>query len=453
MRLHTTLIAAAALTAASTTRAGIQLTDWTNPGTANWWSAGNWTNGVPTANDWVRIDNGGQAQIAGGITPVIWLCFLGDAPGDFGRLDIRNDAEVFIDVLSIGNDGQGQLTVSGDPHIQGMEFSVGSNVATAAGQATIIGGTINYADFVAAGYFGNGFVQHGGGDVITAEFLVGFRSGSVGNWIMEGGTVTASVAKVGEDGEGTLTIDDDASVDFGQLRIGVGIGTGTVNLKSGSMRVTSITSGTSTGTATFNFTGGQLDVDAVGSSSVAFDLVNNGGDLAPGGAGNYGATHIYGNWTQNVPSFINFQIQSPFVFDRVIVDGDTNLDGFAGISFNLTAPPVHGQTYKIVDNNGPNPINGTFVGFPEGSQVTAFIGSTAYTFVLSYAGGDGNDVVLVACLADGSGDGMVDFDDLNLVLANWGMTGTNVPGDLDGSGTVDFDDLNLVLNTWGTSCT
>ena len=47
---------------------------------------------------------------------------------------------------------------------------------------------------------------------------------------------------------------------------------------------------------------------------------------------------------------------------------------------------------------------------------------------------------------DLDGDGDVDFDDLNTVLANWGMGNG---GDADGDGDTDFDDLNIVRNNWG----
>lgn len=58
-----------------------------------------------------------------------------------------------------------------------------------------------------------------------------------------------------------------------------------------------------------------------------------------------------------------------------------------------------------------------------------------------------------ACPGDATGDGAVDFDDLNLILANWGMPvppGTS--GDLDLDGDVTFSDLNLVLAEWGDDC-
>ncbi|MEQ8850858.1 MAG: M64 family metallopeptidase [Phycisphaerales bacterium] len=50
------------------------------------------------------------------------------------------------------------------------------------------------------------------------------------------------------------------------------------------------------------------------------------------------------------------------------------------------------------------------------------------------------------CPGDATGDGEVDFDDLNAVLNAWG--GDDEDADLTGDGAVNFDDLNLVLGLW-----
>jgi len=50
------------------------------------------------------------------------------------------------------------------------------------------------------------------------------------------------------------------------------------------------------------------------------------------------------------------------------------------------------------------------------------------------------------CLADLTGDGVVDGADLALVLGAWGTSG---PADLDQSGSVDGADLAIVLGSWG----
>ncbi|MCA9311582.1 MAG: VCBS repeat-containing protein [Phycisphaerales bacterium] len=54
------------------------------------------------------------------------------------------------------------------------------------------------------------------------------------------------------------------------------------------------------------------------------------------------------------------------------------------------------------------------------------------------------------CPGDTNSSRTVDFEDLNLVLLNWGGSGPE--GDLDRSGGVDFVDLNGVLSNWGASC-
>ncbi len=58
------------------------------------------------------------------------------------------------------------------------------------------------------------------------------------------------------------------------------------------------------------------------------------------------------------------------------------------------------------------------------------------------------------CPGDANGDGVVDFNDQNLVLSLWGTVyapGTG-PGDANCDGVVDFDDINAILSAWGTKC-
>src|SRR5690606_33271936 len=63
-------------------------------------------------------------------------------------------------------------------------------------------------------------------------------------------------------------------------------------------------------------------------------------------------------------------------------------------------------------------------------------------------------VTPAACAGDASGDGMVDVDDLNAVLAAWNTNvGVGSPIDLAGNdGFVGVDDLNAVLANWNTAC-
>jgi hypothetical protein len=65
---------------------------------------------------------------------------------------------------------------------------------------------------------------------------------------------------------------------------------------------------------------------------------------------------------------------------------------------------------------------------------------------------DGDADMLTAFVrhvADVSGDGVVDFNDLNAVTSGFGMSGAFLPGDANTDGVVDFIDLNLVLSNFG----
>ncbi|MCA9310131.1 MAG: hypothetical protein KDA21_02940 [Phycisphaerales bacterium] len=63
---------------------------------------------------------------------------------------------------------------------------------------------------------------------------------------------------------------------------------------------------------------------------------------------------------------------------------------------------------------------------------------------------EGHDLVPSPCYADADGDRDVDFDDLNLLMLNWGTSLAS--GDVNFDGAVDFLDLELVLSYWGTTC-
>lgn len=59
-----------------------------------------------------------------------------------------------------------------------------------------------------------------------------------------------------------------------------------------------------------------------------------------------------------------------------------------------------------------------------------------------------------ACPGDANGDGVIDFNDINAVIANWAVVyapGTG-PGDANCDGVVDFNDINVVIANWGSAC-
>lgn len=52
---------------------------------------------------------------------------------------------------------------------------------------------------------------------------------------------------------------------------------------------------------------------------------------------------------------------------------------------------------------------------------------------------------------DASNDGLVDFQDLNIVLGNYSKIGSYTDGDFDLSGNIDFNDLMIMLNNYGSA--
>jgi autotransporter-associated beta strand protein len=85
----------------------------------------------------------------------------------------------------------------------------------------------------------------------------------------------------------------------------------------------------------------------------------------------------------------------------------------------FVTPAVVGQAFIILTNDSSDPILGTFKNLPQGASLTA----NGYSFTIGYAGGSGNDVVLVLTnlpvaqagysVALGNGSGSLDPNECN----------------------------------------
>ena len=62
--------------------------------------------------------------------------------------------------------------------------------------------------------------------------------------------------------------------------------------------------------------------------------------------------------------------------------------------------------------------------------------------------------LIATCLGDANADSVIGFADLNLVLANFGVSDGSAfaYGDVNNDGFVDFADLNILLARFGQSC-
>ena len=79
------------------------------------------------------------------------------------------------------------------------------------------------------------------------------------------------------------------------------------------------------------------------------------------------------------------------------IAGGVNLNGRALNLTGTTFAGAIGNSFTVVDNDGSDPINGSFLGMPEGGTLL-WPASTNLHARISYVGGDGNDAVLT--LAD-----------------------------------------------------
>jgi hypothetical protein len=122
----------------------------------------------------------------------------------------------------------------------------------------------------------------------------------------------------------------------------------------------------------------------------------------------------------------------------LVVNGAVNLNNVV-LSVSATLGGVANAPLKLVDNDGADPVVGTFLNLPEGATVS-FSGSS---YAISYVGGDGNDVVLSRRLPyastklstlDGANGFMIPGleDEHRLPTAISGL------GDVNGDGVDDF---------------
>ena len=191
------------------------------------------------------------------------------------------------------------------------------------------------------------------------------------------------------------------------LTIGGNI-SGSVNLNKNDTGTLDLT-GTSSMTGQVNVAAGMLTVDG---SIASNSLVSVDGTL--GGIGTVPAVSISstgtlasgnpigasvgglstGNLSLTTGSTYSAFILGPTAstqYGQTNVTGTVDLTG-ATLNVSLGYPPSTGTVFTIINNDGSDPVTGTFNGLPEGSTFT--VGNQP--FVVSYVGGTGNDVTLTA---------------------------------------------------------
>jgi hypothetical protein len=143
--------------------------------------------------------------------------------------------------------------------------------------------------------------------------------------------------------------------------------------------------------ASYTQSAGLLDLS---SNATAGNVIINGGTIRPGDSGTGSANT--GNLTFGAAATLDEGINAAIagLFGSLHVTGAVNLGG-AALSLSGSGGAVApGNTFVIIDNDGADPVNGTFAGLPQGTTISN--GPGGFNYTISYTGGSGNDVVLTA---------------------------------------------------------
>jgi autotransporter-associated beta strand protein len=125
----------------------------------------------------------------------------------------------------------------------------------------------------------------------------------------------------------------------------------------------------------------------------------------------------------NASGSFNVELKGPVAgvdYDQLNVRGTNNLgNATLSLSVSFVNPVALSNQFVIINNDGGEPITGTFTGLPQGATITVGL----YKFVISYVGGTGNDVVLtlidiplangIASITAGNGNHLIDPDECN----------------------------------------
>ena len=288
-----------ALLAASTVSTHAQ-TNWTGAISSDWFTAGNWNAGVPTAATSANIDtvtpnstavtsagaralnlsvgeNGiGMLVVQNGGTLTDFGGFVGDLPGSRGTATVSGAGSTWTNTgtIVVGGLGTGTLTIqNGGTVNSGGGGSVGLSVGST-GTVTVTGPGSSWNNSPGGGLnigsFGTGTltIANGGMVINNTAFTanIGNGAGSQGTVTVTGPGSTwsnSSGVNIGNSGTGTLTVANGGIVSgpvviatnggsIGTLNIGAGAGSPAA--APGTLNTTSVAFGAGAGTLNFNHT-------------------------------------------------------------------------------------------------------------------------------------------------------------------------------------------------------
>jgi hypothetical protein len=161
------------------------------------------------------------------------------------------------------------------------------------------------------------------------------------------------------------------------------------------------TPGGSTNSGTIDISGGNFTLNqppgasfaTTGTITVAAGrtfAINGGYSQAAGTTTVAGALTVNGNFSQGGGG-LAVELNGPTPgteYGQIKVTGTVALSGPLSVTLGYPAGP--NDSLRIFDNDGTDPVTGTFAGLPEGARLAV----NGQRFTFSYIGGTGNDVVL-----------------------------------------------------------
>ena len=326
-----------------------------------------------------------------------------------GTITLTNDA-------TVGADAYSTLTLSG-------AIGDGSNgywltIANASGGTTILSATNTFAGSVAVDA---GTLVLSGGAALADTVAVSLGSGST--MTLTNDETIGSLAGSGDVNLGTALLTtggDDTSTTFSGAIGGTGsltkTGTGTFTLSGTNTYIgaTSVNAGTLVVNGSIA-TSSSVTVSTAtlqGTGTLPALMIGSGGVVAPGNSP--GTLTVTNGLAIGAGGTLSAEINGTTPgseYDQFVVTGTVDLSG-ATLAATLGFTPAAGSSFILIDNDGNDPVVGTFAGLPEGATVNV----NGVAMSITYTGGDGNDVALVVPVS-------ASIDD---VAANEGQAG-NTP--------------------------
>ena len=193
--------------------------------------------------------------------------------------------------------------------------------------------------------------------------------------------------------------------------------------------------------AMFFMNGGTLTAN-----TITNDFNQDGGNMSPGLSP--GSTDISGNYLLNNGSIkIEIGGTTPVLeYDQINVLQDlTLLNASLSITVIDDFTPNVGDSFNIVNVDGL--MSGTFSGLPEGARLTCING---VNLIISYLGGDGNDIVVLAAdnvlLGDVNQDGNVNLLDVGPFVEALSMGDYLCEADTNQDGAVNLLDVDQFID-------